>query len=67
MCESNFKVMSRRRCRKSSDLGASILFPDWWYRLMRLWSVKQEQMNDPATRVSLVPEANLPKALFRSF
>ena len=36
MRESDLKVISRGRCPCRPDLGASIVFPDWWYHLMRL-------------------------------
>ena len=48
-------------------LGPSIVFPDWWYRLMRLLTVKQEQRNNLAMCVTLVLVANMSKALLRLF
>ena len=66
MRESDLKVMSRGCCPCRPDLGASIVFPDWWYRLMRL-TVMQEQRNDLAMRVTLVPVDNMSKALLRLF
>ena len=61
---SNLKVLSRGRCPKSPDLSVSIVFPDWWYSLM---TIMQEQRNNLAMRVTLVPVANMLKALLRSF
>ena len=49
------------------DLGASIVFPDWWYRLMRLLTVMQQQRNNLAMCVTLVPVSNMFKSLLRSF
>ena len=49
------------------DVGVSIVFPGWWYRLMRIWPVMQEQRNNLAMRVTLVPVANMSKAFYAHF
>ena len=67
MRDSNLKVLSRRRCLKSPRPWRSIGLSVWLYRLMVLRTVMRRQANNIATRVILVPAANMPNALLRSF